>query len=123
MLIMDNNCASQERFLSKEFVLEKKSMGDWLTPAMWEGLKDCFETPLCEILTTSLGDMEMIVGFVRTLRVDPEDNFVTFEALFCPIFSQKTKEKWENADIKNVEFYVSEQEKNIEKIPVACFIV
>ena len=120
---MDNNYTPQEKFLSKEFIFEKKDQADWLTPAMWEGLKDCFRTPICETLSTSLGDMERVVGFVRTLYVDPEDNFVTFEALFWPIFSQKTKEEWENADIKNVEFYPAEQEKNVEKVSVACFII
>lgn len=112
-----------EKFLTQEFTLKRDELGDWLTDAMWEGLKDCFRTPICEEMTCEKDVVyERVVGLVRTLYVDPENNFVTFEGLFWPKYSSKTKEEWNNIKLSNVFFYVME-EKNPVKIPVSCFTV
>lgn len=120
---MVENYSPDEKFLTQEFTLKRDELGDWLTNAMWEGLKDCFRTPICEEVTHENKLVaERVVGFVRTLYVDPENNFVTFEGLFWPKYSSKTKEEWNNIKLSNVSFYVVE-EKNSTKIPVSCFTV
>ena len=82
---MVENYSPDEKFLTQEFTLKRDELGDWLTNAMWEGLKDCFRTPICEEMTCGKDiGYERVVGFVRTLYVDPENNFVTFEGLFGP---------------------------------------
>ena len=120
---MVENYFSNEKFLTQEFTLKRNELGDWLTDAMWEGLKDCFRTPICEeVVYEEKTVADRVVGFVRTLYVDPENNFVTFEGLFWPKYSSKTKEEWNNIKLSNVSFYVME-EKNPTKIPVSCFTV
>lgn len=120
---MAENYSSDEKFLTQEFTLKKDELEDWLTDAMWEGLKDCFRTPICEeVVYEEKTVADRVVGFVRTLYVDPENNFVTFEGLFWPKYSSKTKEEWNNIKLSNVSFYVME-EKNPTKIPVSCFTV
>lgn len=120
---MAENYSPDERFLTQEFTLKKDELVNWLTDAMWEGLKDCFRAPICE---EEVHEKEIVanrvVGFVRTLYVDPEDKFVTFEGLFWPKYSSKTKEEWNNIKLSNVSFYIME-EKNPTKIPVSCFTV
>ena len=115
---MAENYSPDEKFLTQEFTLKRDELGDWLTDAMWEGLKDCFRAPICEETVYE----NRVVGFVRTLYVDPENNFVTFEGLFWPKYSSKTKEEWNNVKLSNVSFYAVE-EKNPTKIPVSCFTV
>ena len=120
---MAENYSPDEKFLTQEFTLKRDELGDWLTDAMWEGLKDCFRTPICEEMTCGKDiGYERVVGFVRTLYVDPENNFVTFEGLFWPKYSSKTKEEWNNIKLSKVSFYAVE-EKNPIKIPVSCFAV
>ena len=112
---MAENYSPDEKFLTQEFTLKREELGDWLTDAMWEGLKDFFKAPICEEKVYENG----VVEFVRTLYVDLENNFVTFEGLFWPKYSSKTKEEWNNIKLSNVSFYVVE-EKNPTKIPVSC---
>ena len=45
---MAENYSPDEKFLTQEFTLKRDELGDWLTDAMWEGLKDCFRAPICE---------------------------------------------------------------------------
>lgn len=120
---MAENYSPDEKFLTQEFTLKRDELGDWLTDAMWEGLKDCFRAPICEETVCEKEVVaDRVVGFVRTLYVDPENNFVTFEGLFWPKYSSKTKEEWNNIKLSNVSFYVV-KEKNPTKIPVSCFTV
>ena len=89
---MAENYSPNEKFLTQEFTLKRDELGDWLTDAMWEGLKDCFRTPICEeVIYEEKTVADRVVGFVRTLYVDPENNFVTFEGLFWPKYSSKIK--------------------------------
>lgn len=118
---MAENYTPDEKFLSQNFTLKKEELGYWINDAMWEGIKDCFRAPICEKHTDEYGnDKSKVVGFVRTLYVDPEDKFVSFEALFWPKYSSKTKEDWDNIKIEGISFYNIE-EKNPAKIPVSCF--
>lgn len=120
---MAENYTPDEKFLSQNFTLTRDCMGESLTDAMWEGLKDCFRAPICEEETHEHETVaDRVVGFVRTLYVDPENNFVTFEGLFWPKYSSKTKEEWNNIKLTGVSFYVVEEE-NPAKIPVSCFTV
>lgn len=120
---MAENYTPDEKFLTQEFTLKRDELGDWLTDAMWEGLKDCFRAPICEeVVYEEKTVADRVVGFVRTLYVDPENNFVTFEGLFWPKYSSKTKEEWNNIKLSSVSFYVM-GEKNPTKIPVSCFTV
>lgn len=119
---MAENYSPDEKFLTQEFTLKRDELGDWLTDAMWEGLKDCFRAPICEETYNEKNCLERVVGFVRTLYVDPENNFVTFEGLFWPKYSSKTKEEWNNISLSSVSFYIV-GEKNPTKIPVSCFTV
>lgn len=119
---MDKVYIPEEKFLSKNFTLAKSEMKDWISDAMWEGLKDCFRTPICEQYKNDIVFTEHIVGFVRTLYVDDKNDSISFEGLFWPKYSYKNKEQWENVEITGVSFYTIGEE-NPNKIPVSCFYV
>lgn len=114
---MNFEYTGEEKFLSLEFVIRKEDLVDWLTLDHWEAIKDCFRTPIVELLSNLT---EHVVGFVRTLYVDPQDEFISFEALFWPAFSRKTKEEWNNIAITGISFY--DQDIDGRKV-VSCFSI
>ena len=66
---MAENYSPDEKFLTQEFTLKRDELGDWLTDAMWEGLKDCFRAPICEeVVYEEKTVADRVVGFVRILK-------------------------------------------------------